>query len=29
MKEDSGEMGSLTLSKVEENTVKDESFFKP
>jgi hypothetical protein len=29
MKEDSGDMGSLTLTKVEENTVKDESFFKP
>ncbi len=29
MKEDSGDMGALTLTKVEENTVKDESFFKP
>jgi hypothetical protein len=29
MNEDSGEMGSLSLTKVEENTVKDESFFKP
>jgi outer membrane lipoprotein-sorting protein len=29
MNEDSGDMGSLSLSKVEENTVKDESFFKP
>lgn len=29
MKEDSGEMGSLTLTKVEENTIKDDSTFKP
>lgn len=29
MKEDSGDMGSLTIAKAEENTVKDESLFKP
>lgn len=29
MKEDSGDMGILSLTKVEENTVKDEQLFKP
>lgn len=29
MKEDSGDAGILTLTKIEENTIKDESIFKP
>ncbi len=29
MKEDSGDAGTFTLSKIEENTIKDESIFKP